>query len=210
MSIGTHTELKDAIKYWLEDTSGAHAAQYDNFIALGEALFTRRLRIREMETTLTGVTFTGGTATIDLPAQFAGMRRFEYSYGGGSHTPSEVSAEKAVELYGFAGNGPPEAYTIEGDKIRLWPTPDSSYSYAMVYRKKPDAITASNTTGWLLTKAPDLYLFAALVQATTIIDNPKGSGWVTMLQTIIADLDAESIFDSATDQARVLTARGTP
>ena len=115
-----------------------------------------------------------------------------------------------METYGFAGNGVPRLYTIEGDNVRFWPTPDSNYSYVMAYWLKPEALSDSNTSNWLLAAAPDAYLYAALVAAAGKLDSPKLSAWTAMLTEAVTALEQESINESTSDQPMMLTARGTP
>ena len=209
MAITTYAELKTAITSWLEDASGAHTSGLGDFIALGEAMLFRRLRTRAMVATTTG-TLSSGTATLALPARFAGLMKLQLTYGGGNVTPSEVSPEKAIERYGFEGNGLPRVYTIEGPNLRFWPTPDNDYAYAMAFRQKPEVLSDGNTSNWLLADAPDAYLYASLVAAGGKLDSPKTAAWATLLAEAVQSLESESTNDSATDQPMVLTSRGTP
>lgn len=209
MALDSYSALKAAVTEWLEDSSGAHADSLGDFVTLGEAILFRRLRVRAMNTTTSG-TLTGGIATLALPDRFAGITRLELTVGGGTVTPSQVTPEKAVELYGFAGSGIPEAFTVEGDNLRFYPTPDSDYAYAIAYRQKPQALSDSNTSNWLLVAAPDAYLYAALVAAAGKIGSEKLQAWATLLSEAVDALEAESIMDGTTGQTKTLRSRGTP
>jgi hypothetical protein len=61
-------------------------------------------------------------------------------------------------------SGQPQFFTIFGSEIELAPTPDAIYTVEMVYRVNVPAL-ASNSTNWLLTLAPDLYLYGALLES---------------------------------------------
>jgi hypothetical protein len=62
----------------------------------------------------------------------------------------------------------PLFFTIFGSEIELCPTPDQDYTVEMVYRQNLPAL-ASNSTNWLLTLAPDLYLYGALLESAPYI-----------------------------------------
>ena len=209
MSITTYAELKTAITSYIEDSSGAHTSDLGTFISLGEALLFRRLRLRNMVATDTG-TLSADTATLALPTRFRGMMRLELSVGDGRVVPVEMDPESAIETYGFWDNNYPRAYTIEGDNLRFWPTPDAAYSYAMAYRQGFQALSDSNTTNSLLADAPDAYLFASLVEAGLKLNSPKTAEWASRLTEAINALNTESKLDSTTGVGTVMPQRGTP
>ena len=64
--------------------------------------------------------------------------------------------------------GQPRYFTIFGSEIELAPTPDAAYTIEMVYRKNIPTL-ASNDPNWLLTLAPDLYLYGALMESAPYI-----------------------------------------
>ena len=79
--------------------------------------------------------------------------------------------------------GPPQIYTMIGTDIYFAPPPDSvdtgsGYQYSMWYFQKVPPLTDTNLTNWLLTAAPDLYLYAALLEsAPFLVDDKRIETW---------------------------------
>ena len=55
--------------------------------------------------------------------------------------------------------------------IELVPAPADDIEIEMVYYGKIPALTSINTTNWLLTRAPDIYLYGALTHAAPFLKN---------------------------------------
>lgn len=53
------------------------------------------------------------------------------------------------------------------------PFPDSGYTVKGTYYKRLTALSASNTTNWFTTNAPDILLFACLCEAEPFIKNDQ-------------------------------------
>ena len=53
------------------------------------------------------------------------------------------------------------------------PVPDDDYEIEMVYRKTVPALTSSAATNWLLTFAPDLYLYGTLREAAIFMQEDE-------------------------------------
>ena len=170
MAISTYTELQSAVSNWLarEDLT----SRIPEFIALAEAKLNRELFVRQMETrsTTTCDTSDDEPEFISLPSDFQSMRRIRLSSVTGKPRLTYLSGAQADEYrYGSSNtSGQPSHFTIMGDEIELIPTPDSNYTVEMVYRKNIPAM-ASNATNWLLTFAPDVYLYGALLESAPYI-----------------------------------------
>jgi hypothetical protein len=59
--------------------------------------------------------------------------------------------------------GRPEYYALTGGSLELFPTPDDTYDASLVYYGRVPALSDTNTTNWLLTEAPDVYLYGSLL-----------------------------------------------
>ena len=76
--------------------------------------------------------------------------------------------------------------------MELAPTPNEDYTVQIVYRANIPAL-ASNSTNWLLTLAPDLYLYGALLMAEPYLQNDERIPlWAGAVQKTIADMNLES------------------
>lgn len=132
---------------------GDLTALIPGFIALAESGIFRELAIREIETTATGTT-TG--ALIALPSDFASMVRVTVTYGG-----TEFDLAYGGDPY-TVDTGCPLRYTIEGTSVRFHG--GSGYTYTLYYKAVIPPLSDVQTTNWVLTNAPDLYLYASIVQ----------------------------------------------
>jgi hypothetical protein len=152
-------------------------ARIPDFITLAEAKFNRELRSNRMETrsTTTVDTTDDEPEFISLPSDFQTMRRIRLSSVTGKPRLEFLSGAQADEFrYGRANvTGQPQYFTIMGDELELLPTPDQNYTVEMVYRANVPAITSSNTTNWLLTLAPDLYLYGSLLESAPYIQQDE-------------------------------------
>lgn len=183
MALSTYSELSTAIVDFMQDAN--QASHVDVYIALAEARFNRVLDVPDMESS---TTLDGSTTSIALPTDFYEVRGL---YLNGLYTlPLEALTLNALKnLYPDNRSGIPLAYAIDGQNIVLGPLPGASCTLGLRYKQKIPALTAVNTTNWLLTKHPDLYLTASLLAAEL-------RGWndprLPMLSTI-ADAIIEEI-----------------
>ncbi len=175
-----------------------------DFITLAEAKFNRTLFHPRMETrtTLTVDTLLTSPEFLDLPTDFQTMRSVRLSGVTGKPRLNFLS-QTQLEDYRYSidnVNDQPVYFTIVGDQIELAPTPNEDYDVEIVYRANLPAITASNTTNWLLTLAPDLYLYGSLLEAAPHMKNDERvSLWGTAVELVmnqLNDLAHKQSFDS--------------
>jgi hypothetical protein len=165
VAIANYSDLVSAIGDWLARSD--LSARSPDFIALAEARFRRELRVREMLEQTTGSI---ATNSLGLPGDFLEVHRFTLDTA--SDLPLEYRPIEDVETrYAGVISGVPVIFTILGSNLILYPTPDGSYDYTLDYYAAVPALTAANTTNWLLTNAPDLYLFSALAEAESFLQN---------------------------------------
>jgi hypothetical protein len=171
--ITDYTTLQAAIvEYLARDQDATLIARIPTFIQLAEAKFNRQLFVRQMEQRSTALTdaLSSEPEFISLPSDFQSMRRVRLSDVTGKPA-LEFRSGLQMDDYRFSsGNlaGQPKYFTIFGDEIELAPTPDSATTIEMVYRKNVPALS-SNSTNWLLTLAPDIYLYGALLESAPYI-----------------------------------------
>jgi hypothetical protein len=168
-----YLSLQTAVtEYLARDQDITLIARIPTFIQLAEAKFNRQLFVRQMERRSTAVVNTASDEPefISLPADFQSMRRARLSSVTGKPC-LEFKSGTQMDEYRFGTSnvaGRPRYFTVFGDEIELVPTPDAAYTIEMVYRQNIPAL-ASNSTNWLLTLAPDLYLYGALLESAPYI-----------------------------------------
>lgn len=185
MAISNYSELNTAVANWLDRDDLTD--RIPEFIALAEARFNRLLRIRAMETKQTASTV-ASQRNLALPTNFIQMRNLQINTS--PITSLEyVTPEMYDRLYGGSDTGTPKAYTILADEIQLGPIPASVQTIEMLFYKKFDALTSSAATNWMITNAPDVYLYGCLLEAEPFIMNdPRVQLWATAFQQAIADI----------------------
>ena len=60
----------------------------------------------------------------------------------------------------------------DNDTIILAPTPNAAYTIELAYNAQPTGLSSSNTTTWVSNNAPQLLLYACLIEAFKFLKNP--------------------------------------
>jgi len=163
MALNNYSNLQTSIANFLarDDLT----TEIVDFVALTEADFNRRLRIRAMENSSS---FTIDSETETLPTGFLQARSFVIPTNPKTALQFMTPFHQA-ETQGSSETGKPRAYSIEGTNFRFSPTPDASYSATLVFYKAFDSLSVSVATNHILTNHPDVYLYGALYFASTFI-----------------------------------------
>tara|TARA_R110002096_G_scaffold30805_1_gene91552 strand:- start:161 stop:826 length:666 start_codon:yes stop_codon:yes gene_type:complete len=70
--------------------------------------------------------------------------------------------------------GTPKYYANwDNDTIILAPAPDAAYTVELAYNAQPTGLSSSNTTTWISNNAPEMLLYACLVEAFKFLKNPQ-------------------------------------
>lgn len=206
MAITTFTELKSAVADWLnrEDLT----TQIPDFIAFAEARINRTLRTREMLTRRKTLTTSG---FIGLPADYLETYQLQLP-ANATNTPEPLTYIGPNEVAQFKSNsmtGKTRYYTIIDGAFELIPTPSSSTELTITYYAKVPALSSSQTTNWLLTKAPDLYLYATLLTAAPYLQNDERIPvWSQLATTAFDELTMDSERASRSRTSLVARRRG--
>jgi hypothetical protein len=191
MAISSYTELLAAGANWLarDDLT----LRLPEFVTLCEAKLNRELFVRQMETrsTTTADTTDDEPEFLSLPSDFQSMRRIRLTGVTGKPLLTFLSSTQMDEFRFKSANtaGQPCYFTIFGDEIELAPTPDQDYAIEMVYRKNIPAL-ASNSTNWLLTLAPDAYLYGMLLESAPYIkEDERIQTWAAGFSNAIESLN---------------------
>jgi len=183
MSIRTYAELQTAAGNWLNRSD--LTSRLPEFVALAESRFNRILNTPEMEAVAT-LSTTG--ESVALPADFWEARG-AYLDSDPRVVIEEVSLAYLRDRYSAQTTGQPQVYAVSGANLVLGPAPDTTYSLKLTYKQTIPALSDSNTTNWLLTRHPDIYLYGTLLQAEAYGWNDERLGlWKAALDEAIAEL----------------------
>ena len=163
MALANYTDLQTAVANWLQRTD--LTAKIGDFITIAEAEFNRTLRltgqITRADASVSDRWFDLTTLTVPL----AEIRSVSITYGGVRTPLAFLPIEVGQTLY---ETREPRWYSRSGNELMVLPPPDATYTLELIYwRSVPDL--ASNATNWLLTLAPDLYLYRALLEGAHYI-----------------------------------------
>lgn len=197
-------------EYLARDQDATLIARIPTFIQLAEAKFNRVLFTRQMETrSTTSVDITTAEPEfISLPTDFQSMRRIRISSVTGKPTLQFLTGEQMEEYRYAVGNsaGQPLYFSVLGTELELAKTPDANYTLEMVYRANIPALTSTNTTNWLITAAPDAYLYGTLLEAAPYMkDDQRIATWAQGLSTVIDGINSialTSTFNAGPMQVR--------
>lgn len=179
MSISNYTELKTAVANWLHDD--LFTSIIPDFITIGEASLNRQLRLFQMENTATlSTSITDRFAT--LPSRFLELIDLAIYADNYPQTLTQESLASINER-STTVTGLPKFYAISSN-IVFDIISDQVYTCSLRYYKKLDI--AADTTNFLLTDYPDLYLYSALMAAAPYIqDDARIGTWASMLDNAI-------------------------
>ena len=201
MALSTYSELKSSVADWLNRSD--LTAAIPDFIALAEAQIERKLRTRQM--------IVRATATIDteygtVPADFLEVKSLKLQTN--PVTPLQFETIDSLDNLQsqYPSSAKPRYFSIVGAQIRTVPTPDASYEAELTYYAKLTKLSSTETVNWLLTAAPDVYLYGALLQAAPYLkDDARISTWATMYTSAMEDLQVAD--DRASTSGGALIAR---
>jgi hypothetical protein len=176
MSLDTYSNLKATIANFLDRDD--LTAYVDDFIDLAEARHKREIIVREMisrsQASLSG-------RYMALPTRFVKMKTLRLLT-----TPVTVLTELNLHEMNRERDettGKPLFFTVH-EEVEFDVTPDSAYTAEMIYYASFSPLSDSNTSNALLVRAPDAYLYGALVaSAPFLASDERLQVWETLYGT---------------------------
>lgn len=141
---------------------------------------------------------------VPLPTRFLAGKRLYFDTNPITnvdyYTPEGFSQRFTVQTAGR-----PYGYTIESDFLRFGPQPDGTYYGRLLYYQKFANLSNDTDTNWLLTNAPNLYLYGALIEAEPFLKNDgRIATWAGMYQSIASGLQEADSQDRHSSSAMVM------
>jgi|TARA_R110000787_G_scaffold171147_1_gene283794 hypothetical protein len=183
MALTTYTDLKTSIANWL-NRSDLTTEIAGDFIALAEADFNAKLRIRQMEQ-IDEITINAETVTV--PTGFISVRSLYILSGSTKYNVEYITPANLFKTKGSSTSGLPRVYSIESDdateSFRFAPTPDTSYTGYLQYYKAFNNLSDSVASNYILSAHPAIYLYGSLYHASNFlggIDPNQTAQWMNM------------------------------
>lgn len=184
MAITTYSELKAAVSNWLnrDDLDSV----VPDFISLAETQFNRTIRHRKMVERLS---LTVDGPYVAIPADWLQTIRFQLNTTPVTPllyvTPEQALEEEQV----YSQSQQPLFFTVVGDNFQVVPSPDANYDAELMYYASVLPLSDSNTSNWLLTENPDLYLYGALIQSAPYLkEDERLNTWAGIYQRLFDDM----------------------
>ncbi len=182
-------ELKEEVRSYLYNRKDL-TARIPQFIAFGENTIFRQLRCRENEQSLSGDLALDKTG-FALPEDFLEMK-FLLINGKPVERKSDIEYLSRINVDNAAGE-PSWFARVLGD-IKLWREADDDYTYEAIYwyNQAGDMVDDADDTPILLF-APDLYLYAALIEAMPFLAKDERIGtWQNMFDQAMSQVDYQT------------------
>lgn len=172
--ISDYTSLQTAVlEYLARDQDTTLIARIPTFIQFFESKMNRTLYHPQMEQRSTATIDTTQTDPefILLPSDFQTMRRVRLSSVSGKPSLTFKSGVQMDDYRTSIGDNvsQPLFFSIVGLEMEIVPTPQQNYTLEMIYRKVIPALSL-NSSNWLLTTAPDLYLYGTLLESAPYLN----------------------------------------
>ena len=170
MALDTYANLKTAIADYLDRDD--LTSNIDDFIDIAEARHKREIRIREqIERAQANMT----ARYTALPSGFLEMRSLRLLTDPVT-LPRQVNIDEMNRLRRET-TGKPKYFCIH-EELEVDVTPDTTYSAEMIYYGAFSGLSDAVTSNTLLTKAPDVYLYASLAAAAPfLVDDERIALW---------------------------------
>lgn len=177
MAISNYSTLQTEIAGWLnrDDLTSV----IPTFIQLAEANINRQVRHWKMEARTSGQQ-SAGDQYMQIPSDWLETIRLHVTAQGTSAiTLTSRAAMADIRAKNEdTSTKTPYLYCHADSQFELYPTPAEDTDVELLYYQKVPALSASNTTNWLLSEAPDVYLYGALVHsAPYLAEDARATVW---------------------------------
>lgn len=192
----------------LVNVSIAYADRYDlevsqnmdNYIIMVEARINRLLKTRKQSARVY-TPMVADQEYYSLPPDYAGMRDVQLNSDSPlvSHSICPVSY-LSPEIFNRRQNKPYDGsvyYTVIADQIQIFPKPtETGQTLEMVYYQKLPPLTSLNTTNWLSTDYPDIYLAGITAEIELFAKNYEAAdGWFERMKISVDELDNTDVIE---------------
>jgi hypothetical protein len=180
MAITNYSELQTAVADHLDRSD--LSSYIPDFIVLSEARFNQTLRHRKMEAI---EDLTPSSGVVSLPSDYLEYIRV-VDKGSNRRELRSITPHAADQYYGDSPTGTACDFAIVGSSLYTYPQTSNTVELTY-YQKIPDL--ATNTTNWLLTESPGLYLHATLAHAAEFLrDHEKMQVETALSESMLRNL----------------------
>jgi len=200
----TFTSLQATVRRYLERGQSLAAdpivfEQIPELITFAERRIARELKVQGFQKVVT-TAFTAGQSVYDKPDRWRDTVSMNIGVPVGDtieRTPVFARGYEYCRSYwpDSAARATPQFYAdYDFDHWLVVPTPDQAYPVEILYYELPPLLDDTTQTNWLTEQAPQLLLYATLLEAAPFLKNDERiSVWQTMYDRAAAMLNGEDI-----------------
>lgn len=187
---GTYTGLLASLASWM-DRDDLTALLPDAVVLFESNANTEGAIRTQFNRTYTVVTTTASLDYISTPSDYLGTDSVLITPTTGTQAvlkPYGGAAAMFTDYPNATMGGQPKGFINLASKLQMAPTPDAAYSTRLYYYQKiPPLVT--NTSNWLFTNFPQIYLFGSLVAAEAFLgSDPRIQTWGTLYDNAVQKL----------------------
>ena len=200
-TITNYTTLQSTIADYLNRAD--LTAQIPTFIQLAEADFNTRLRTREM---IVRAEAQSSNEYVQLPADW--LEAINLHIVDGAQPLRFVTLDEADYINKQQIFTNVAAYSLMNGAIELIPAPGADIDIEMIYYGKITPLSSQVATNWLLTKAPDVYLYGSLLHAQPfLMDDQRMPVFAALYNSRVEALNEESMKSTHSGSPLIARAR---
>jgi hypothetical protein len=199
----TFTSLQEDVRRYLERggsvaTDPLVFAQIPSLINFAERRISRDLKIQGFQTAVV-TNLQVGVAVLPKPDRWRETISINIGTGTGNNNRKQLFTRsyEYCRLYwpNETEQGTPEFYAdYNYTNWLLTPTPDAAYPIEILYYELPALLDEANQSNWLTEYAPNLLLYATLLEATPFLKNDdRIPVWTNMYAMAAQALNGEDL-----------------
>ncbi len=171
----TYNSLKDQLLTYLNRTDLDTINEVPNFISQAEQRICREAKTLGLEVYVTG-DFIPTVSVYPKPGRWRRNITLNYGTGVGNNDRNQIRLRSYEYVRSYwpdsTQTGLPLYYCDYGfSNFLIAPTPAEAYPFELAYLQLPEPLTPQNQTNWITNYAPDLILYASLLEAIPFLKN---------------------------------------
>ena len=192
-AVMTYDSLVADISSYLERTDAATLAKIPTFIMLAEQIIASQIKFLG-NLTVVESSMVSNQAIIDKPARWHKTVSLNVTVAGARQPVLLRKYEYLREYWPDATKTGTPAYFADYDYTHwlVAPTPDTDYTFEILYYERIQPLDSSNQTNWFTTYAPQALLYGSLLQAMPFLKNDERmpmwqQNYDLIMQTLMAE-----------------------